>query len=229
LWGAALWIRSSGSRNLDMRISLYRLDCSLFHPNCRSPRSKTIHYSYGSGSYFYERLLQGSIVCSHDLDTFHINSEDSVLHSPAEMQKVSCESIEPSFQECRPPSYNPQSCNLAVYLPRSMTNSSTTWTNEVYRSSYVHGRFAISRFEECGYALAILPLDTVVESQIEFTSPHGTSQVTTSSSYSIAKSLLAIFQFSYAVFTLIRSTQGEIGSYGTPRAPCRFYHTRSCL
>jgi hypothetical protein len=95
-----------------------------------------------------------------------------------------------------------------------MTNSSTTWTNEVYRSSYGHGRFAISRFEECGYALAILPSDTVVESQIEFTSPHGTSQVMISSSYSIAKSLLAIFQFSYAVFTLIRSTQSEIGFYG---------------
>jgi len=138
------------------------------------------------------------------------NPECSIMYPLEDVPTISCDSSEGS----QPPLHNPESCNLAVYLPQSMTDSSLTWSNEVCRSSFVHGRVGISRYEECGYALAIVPPDTIIESQFDFTSKHGTSQVTISCSYSVPKSMLALIQLSFAALTLAKSLQGEIAIFG---------------
>lgn len=104
---------------------------------------------------------------------------------------------------------------MGIYLPTPMIKGSHTWSSVVDQSMSVHGRIALPRSEDYGYALAILPPTTIVDSQIPVMSRTPASRVTLSCSYSVAKSLLAILQFAFALVTLVRSSEGDqIKRYG---------------
>ena len=71
------------------------------------------------------------------------------------------------------------------------------------------------RTEDSGYALVILPSNARVISDFPTTGNKPSSKVVISKSYSIGKAAIAIFQFVFAVLTLVRSSEGnQIQLYG---------------
>ena len=79
----------------------------------------------------------------------------------------------------------------------------------------VHGRANLSKTEDSGYALVILPPNARIISDFPTTGNNSSSKVVISKSYNIGKAVIAIFQFVFAVFTLVRSSEGnQIQLYG---------------
>ena len=90
-----------------------------------------------------------------------------------------------------------------------MTQVSLIGSSSVPRSMSVHGRIALPVSEDYGYALAVLPFDTIVDPEIPVMGNTPASWVTLSCSYSVARSLLAMLQFAFAIATLVRSSEGD--------------------
>jgi hypothetical protein len=79
----------------------------------------------------------------------------------------------------------------------------------------IHGRLALPRTVDWGYAMVLLPPNAKVGSEIPAMSNSPASHVTISCSYSLTKAFISLLQSAFAITTLVRASEGEqISLYG---------------